>query len=82
MAGSLGLNKRFSQAVEELVGDDQWLQLKKSKAFQLASRQFDREIKRSFRGGAEEEYFVNFPTAKLNDNLDDGLEASTWRMTG
>jgi hypothetical protein len=82
MAGSLGLNKRFSNEVENLVGDDQWFQLKKSKAFTLASRQFDREIKKCFRGGVEEEYFVNFPTARLEDNLDNGLEASTWRMTG
>ncbi|KAJ4245770.1 hypothetical protein NW762_013894 [Fusarium torreyae] len=82
MAGSLGLNKRFSDKVEDLVGEDQWPQLKKSKAFHLASRQFDREIKRSFQGGADEEYFVNFPTAKLEDDLDRGLEASTWRMTG
>ncbi|KAM0546652.1 hypothetical protein ACHAPJ_010790 [Fusarium lateritium] len=82
MAGSLGLNKLFSSKVEELVGEDQWPQLKKSKAFHLASRQFDREVKRSYQGGADEEYFVNFPTAKLEDDLDKGLEASTWRMTG
>ncbi|KAJ3537626.1 hypothetical protein NM208_g6234 [Fusarium decemcellulare] len=82
MAGSLGLNKRFSSEVESLVGEDQWFQLKKSKAFHLASKQFDREIKRSFQGEAEEEYFVNFPTAKLEDDLDSGLEASTWRITG
>ncbi|KAF5006441.1 hypothetical protein FDECE_7201 [Fusarium decemcellulare] len=82
MAGSLGLNKRFSSEVESLVGEDQWFQLKKSKAFHLASRQFDREIKRSFQGETEEEYFVNFPTAKLEDDLDNGLEASTWRITG
>ncbi|KAK2691598.1 hypothetical protein QWA68_007810 [Fusarium oxysporum] len=82
MAGSLGLNKRFSSEVENLVGEDQWFQLKKSRAFHLASKQFDREIKRSFRGGIEEEYFINFPTAKLEDDLDNGLEASTWRLTG
>ncbi|KAF5544502.1 Hsp70 chaperone protein [Fusarium phyllophilum] len=82
MAGSLGLNERFAKEVEHLVGDDQWPQLKKSRAFHLASKQFDREIKRSFRGGTEEEYFVNFPTAKLEDDLDNGLGASTWRLTG
>ncbi|KAF7557450.1 hypothetical protein G7Z17_g653 [Cylindrodendrum hubeiense] len=82
MAGSLGLNKRFAEAVNDLVGDEQWLALKKSKAFFLAEKQFDREIKKSFHGGEDEEYFVNFPTAKLKDDLDKGLEASTWRMTG
>ncbi|EXK29750.1 hypothetical protein FOXG_11731 [Fusarium oxysporum f. sp. lycopersici 4287] len=82
MAGSLVLNERFSKEVETLVGAEQWSKLKTSRAFHLASKQFDREIKRSFRGGAEEEYFVNFPTAKLKDDLDYGLEASTWRLTG
>lgn len=82
MAGSLGLNKRFADAVNDLVGDEQWPELKKSKAFFLANKQFDREIKKSFQGGADEEYFVNFPTAKLEDDTDNGLESSTWTMTG
>ncbi|KAH6884874.1 hypothetical protein B0T10DRAFT_550765 [Thelonectria olida] len=82
MAGSLGLNRGFSDAVEELVGEDQWLELKKSKAFFLANKQFDREIKKSFQGEHDEEYFVNFPTAKLEDDPDSDLEASTWRITG
>ncbi|KAF5593829.1 Hsp70 chaperone protein [Fusarium pseudoanthophilum] len=75
-------DRSWNGEVENLVGEDQWFELKKSKAFHLASKQFDREIKRSFRGGNEEEYFVNFPTAKLEDDLDNGLEASTWRLTG
>lgn len=82
MAGSLGLNEGFSEKVEYLVGEDQWPKLRKSKAFRLANRQFDREIKKAFQGGKDEEYFVNFPTAKLEDDPDNGLEASTWRMTG
>ncbi|KAI5460779.1 hypothetical protein BGZ63DRAFT_414898 [Mariannaea sp. PMI_226] len=81
MAGSLGLNGQFAIEVADLVGDDKWLELKKSKAFSLANKQFDREIKRSFRGEEDEEYFVNFPTAKLEDDPERGLEASTWRMT-
>ncbi|KAH7157318.1 hypothetical protein B0J13DRAFT_592817 [Dactylonectria estremocensis] len=82
MAGSLGLNKRFAEAVERLVGEDQWYELKKSKAFFLANKLFDREIKKSFQGSQDEEYFVNFPTAKLEDDPDNGLESNTWRMTG
>ncbi|KAH7175320.1 hypothetical protein EDB81DRAFT_769600 [Dactylonectria macrodidyma] len=82
MAGSLGLNKRFAEAVERLVGEDQWYELKRSKAFFLANKLFDREIKKSFTGNPDEEYFVNFPTAKLKDDPESGLEDNTWRMTG
>lgn len=81
MSGSLGLNKKFADAVEDLVGDDQWKNLKKSKAFHLANRQFDRDVKRLFRGGADEEYFINFPTANLEDDAENGLESCSWRMT-
>lgn len=82
MAGSLGLNKRFVEAVKNLVGDDQWNELRKTKGFWLAEKQFDREVKRSFRGDAEEEYFINFPMADLEDDPENGLENNCWRMTG
>ncbi|KHN93782.1 Heat shock protein Hsp70 [Metarhizium album ARSEF 1941] len=68
MAGSLGLNRRFAQAVQNLVGDEQWFPLKKSKAWVIAQRQFDQEVKRAFRGEPDEEYFVNFPMADLEDD--------------
>ncbi|OAQ70708.1 Hsp70 family protein [Pochonia chlamydosporia 170] len=55
MAGSLGLNQRFAQAVHDLVGDDQWYILKKSKAWAMAQRQFDQEVKRAFKGERDEE---------------------------
>jgi hypothetical protein len=45
MAGSLGLNKRFEQAVKELVGEDQYFSLRKTKGFEQAVLQFDRSIK-------------------------------------
>jgi hypothetical protein len=81
-AGSLGLNQRFSEAVANLVGDDQWYKLKKSKGYALAEKQFDREVKKAFRGNASEEYFVNFPMADLEDDPDQNLESNTWCMTG
>jgi hypothetical protein len=82
MAGSLGLNQRFTEAVHNLVGDDQWHQLRKHKAYFNAEKQFDREVKRSFRGSSSEEYFINFPMSSLEDDPDNGLESNCWRMTG
>ncbi|KAG5956760.1 hypothetical protein E4U57_002313 [Claviceps arundinis] len=82
MAGSLGLNERFASAVEELVGDHQWLKLKSSKAWSFAERQFDQEIKKAFNGELEEEYYVNFPMADLWDDKDSNLVSSTWKLTG
>ncbi|KAG6116280.1 hypothetical protein E4U14_000333 [Claviceps sp. LM454 group G7] len=82
MAGSLGLNQRFAAAVEELVGDHQWPTLKRSKAWSFAEKQFDQEIKKGFGGALEEEYFVNFPMAKLDDDESHGLVSNTWRLTG
>ncbi|KAG6050145.1 hypothetical protein E4U33_000735 [Claviceps sp. LM78 group G4] len=82
MAGSLGLNERFASAVEELVGDHQWLQLKSSKAWSFAERQFDQEIKKAFNGELEEEYYVNFPMAELEDDKDSNLVSNTWKLTG
>ncbi|KFA66207.1 hypothetical protein S40285_05120 [Stachybotrys chlorohalonatus IBT 40285] len=81
-AGSLGLNQRFAEAVANLVGDDQWYILKKSKGFALAEKQFDREVKKSFRGNPSEEYFVNFPMADLEDDPENRLESNTWCMNG
>ncbi|KAG6068541.1 hypothetical protein E4U32_000366 [Claviceps aff. humidiphila group G2b] len=82
MAGSLGLNERFASAVEELVGDHQWLKLKSSKAWSFAERQFDQEIKKAFNGELDEEYYVNFPMAELWDDKDSNLVSNTWKLTG
>jgi hypothetical protein len=48
----------------------------------LAEKSFDREVKRAFKGDQDEEYYVSFPMASLEDDLDFGLEANCWRMTG
>lgn len=81
MAGSLGLNKRFAEAVNNLVGDDQFHKLRKTKAFALAEKYFDRDVKKAFRGKKGEEYFVNFPMAGLKDDKGSGLESNCWRLT-
>jgi hypothetical protein len=82
MAGSLGLNKRFEEAVRNVVGEYVFADLRKTKGYGLALRTFDREVKRAFQGDPDEEYFVNFPLASLEDDPESNLEANCWRMTG
>ncbi|OCL10017.1 actin-like ATPase domain-containing protein [Glonium stellatum] len=82
MAGSLGLNKRFEEAVKNLVGEEEFFRIKKAKAWFRAATQFDREIKPAFRGKSSEEYFVNFPMADFDDDPANGLDSNCWRMTG
>ncbi|KAG5921802.1 hypothetical protein E4U61_006230 [Claviceps capensis] len=82
MAGSLGLNQRFATAVEELVGDGEWLKLKTSKAWSFAEKQFDEEVKKKFNGGLKQVFYVNFPLARLKDNENHGLASNTWAISG
>jgi hypothetical protein len=82
MAGSLGLNTRFLDAIRALVGDEQWIGLKNSKALAVAEKQFDQEIKRKFVGSLGDEYFVNFPKANLEDDDDNDLDQNCWTLTG
>ncbi|KAK4182907.1 hypothetical protein QBC35DRAFT_419950 [Podospora australis] len=82
MSGSLGLNERFADAVRDLVGEFEFDYLKKTKGYQLGMKSFELEVKRAFNGDLDEEYFVNFPMASLEDDPEGGLEANCWRMTG
>ncbi|KAL8946546.1 MAG: hypothetical protein Q9222_007073 [Ikaeria aurantiellina] len=82
MAGSLGLNKRFGSAVQNIVGEDQFFHLRKEKGFEEAMNQFDKTIKTAFRGDPDEDYYVNFPMAKLQDDPSNRLEANCWNMKG
>ncbi|KAF9760866.1 hypothetical protein IL306_004075 [Fusarium sp. DS 682] len=82
MSGSLGLNRRFAEAVQNLIGDEEWFRLKSHDAWPLADRQFDQDIKTAFDGDLEEEYIVNFPGAYLQDVVEEGLKRDTWYMSG
>ena len=46
MAGSLGLNKSFEEAVKNLVSEDQCASLRKTRGFEQAAVQFDPHIPR------------------------------------
>lgn len=82
MAGSLGLNKRFEQSVKMVVGEDQFHTLRKTTGFEQAMLQFDRSIKTAFRGDVDDEYYVNFPMAKLQDDEMNNIQANCWNMKG
>lgn len=82
MVGSLWLNKRFEQTVESLVGASQFHHLQKTKGFRLAVQYFDQFVKTAFRGDSDEEYFVNFPMANLEDNESKNVFSNCWMMTG
>jgi hypothetical protein len=81
MAGSLGLNKRFEEAVKNLIGETAFTQMDKN-AWLKARTQFDREIKPAFNGKPQEEYSVTFPMADLMDDPSKNLVTNTWTMTG
>ena len=82
MAGSLVLNKRFEQAVRNLVGDDQFYSLRKTTGFEQAMLQFDRSIKTAFTGDVDDDYYVNFPMARLKDDEMNNIQANCWNMKG
>ncbi|KAH7261553.1 putative hsp70 protein [Fusarium tricinctum] len=73
MAGSLGLNKRFREAVENL---------KQKKALFQAEKQFETEVKPAYRGGESEEYLINFLMVKLKDDPESGLVCNCWTING
>ncbi|TGO25935.1 hypothetical protein BPAE_0069g00070 [Botrytis paeoniae] len=80
MAGSLGLNKRFEEAIKELVGEDQFYALRKTRGFTHAVEYFDLRVKTAFRGNEVEDYIVNFPMADLQDNKGKNLVSDCWVM--
>jgi hypothetical protein len=82
MAGSLGLNKRFEEAVREVVGEDQFYQLKKTVGWSKALNDFDKTIKPAFNGDLDEVHFVSFPKAELEDDIHERLTDNCWEMTG
>ncbi|ESZ93131.1 hypothetical protein SBOR_6503 [Sclerotinia borealis F-4128] len=80
MAGSLGLNMRFEEAVRELVGEKQFRTLRTTRGFRSAVEQFDLSVKTAFRDQEDEDFFLNFPMAKLRDNTNKNLVSNCWNM--
>ena len=81
MAGSLMLNKRFEEHVRNIIGDDQYATLVKTKGYGHAMEQFDKSVKTAFRS-TDDEFFINFPMANLRDDPDNGLQSNCLQLTG
>lgn len=82
MAGSLGLNKRFEETVRNVVGDDQFADLKKGVGWAKALNEFDKNIKTAFTGDITDVHYVTFPKAELEDDPSERLVSNCWEMTG
>jgi hypothetical protein len=80
MAGSLGLNHRFVEAVKRVVDEDQFSKLCKSEVFDDTLLDFDRKTKREFRGVRGERYRMHFPGANLKNDLLNNLISDSWTM--
>lgn len=82
MAGSLVLNKRFEETVRNVVGDEQFADLKKGVGWAKALNEFDKVIKTAFTGDINEVHYVTFPKADLDDDPAEHLITNCWEMTG
>ncbi|TVY82837.1 Heat shock 70 kDa protein 12A [Lachnellula suecica] len=80
MAGSLGLNMRFEEAVKQVLGDRQYSRIRNEYSFERAMQEFDQRIKRVFKGDPNENYYVEFPDAKLVNDSAKNLEDDFWQM--
>ncbi len=80
IAGSLILNKRFEEAVKNLVGDEEFLELKKTEGFADAVKQFDREVKPAFCGDKDQAWNVNFTMGNLQDDPASNIQANCLRL--
>jgi hypothetical protein len=80
MTGSLGLNSRFEEAVKKLVGEYQFNNMRNTRAFSAAAEYFDLSVKTAFRGREDDDYLVNFPMAKLEDDCNNKLVSNCWNM--
>ncbi|KAJ6788213.1 hypothetical protein PWT90_02178 [Aphanocladium album] len=78
--GSLGLNKRFAEAVQSLFDEDDWPGVKRSEDFRHAERKFEDEVKKGFQGRPDEEYLIYFPRVGLADDPENGIVSNVWTM--
>lgn len=82
MAGSMGLNKRFEDTVRQVVGDEQFVNLKKTVGWAKAVNEFDKSIKTAFDGDVTDIHYINFPKSELEDDPAERLFNNCWEMTG
>lgn len=78
----MGLNKRFEETVRQVVGDEQFVNLKNSVGWAKAVNEFDKNIKTAFDGDITDVHYVSFPKAELEDDPTERLLNNCWEMTG
>ncbi|KAK8068095.1 hsp70 protein [Apiospora saccharicola] len=79
MAGATGLNRRFEDAVRDLIGEGSMAELKAAlDGWALVLDQFETEIKRKFCGESDRPHYIHFPGLNLEDDPSYGLENNTW----
>ena len=76
------INKRFEQWVKDMVGERAFLDLRETNGYRFAMKHFDVVIKPSFRSKDDEEQYINFPMAKINDNPEKGIKMNTLTLSG
>ena len=74
LAGSLMLNKRFEEFIKNIIGEEAFFALQKTRGYVDVIERFDSVIKPSFRDDPSQEWFVSFPMAKLEDDPENKLE--------
>ncbi|KAF2258188.1 hypothetical protein CC78DRAFT_556655 [Lojkania enalia] len=82
LAGSILVNKRFEQWVRDKVGENTFYSLKGTSAYKRGMRYFDQAVKPGFGcGDDEEEHYINFPMAHIEDDPANGIRANTLILT-
>jgi hypothetical protein len=80
MAGSLILNKRFEEAVKNIVGEEEFFHLKTTESFADAVKQFDREAKPAFCGEKDQAWNINFTMGNLEDDPENNVQGNCLRL--
>ena len=75
------INKRFEQFIEDIVGEDDFVILRKHKGYQHAMKQFDVSVKPAFTS-SDDEFFINFPRAGLKDDYANNICDNCLSLTG
>ncbi|KAI9768127.1 MAG: hypothetical protein M1839_004184 [Geoglossum umbratile] len=81
MAGSLILNQKFEEFIENIVGKEQFAKLKPSEAFRRGMQIFDEQAKKRFKS-IEDEFPINFPKARLRDDPTHEIELDYLTLKG
>jgi hypothetical protein len=76
------INKRFENWVKDMVGERQYLDLRETEGYRRAMRDFDENIKPSFRGESDEPQYINFPMANIPDDRHKGIKGNTLTLKG